>query len=306
MQKLITKMQQDETLARLKVQTVALKAVHDYMEEHDVVQLMPVMLSTVTDPLCHSVYDARITYLDQELSLTKSMLLHKQAAFVAQGLQKLYIVSPNVRLEKAECKDSGRHLIEFSQVDMELKRATKQEFQRFMEAPLVHVIKTVKERCKPELALFKRDLKVPATPFRVYESKELAAKYGPDYEVIMSKQATEPFWIQDLKREFYDREDPVKKGYYHNYDLIWPEGFGEALSGGERDWEYEVLLRKIKERGQDPKHFASYLELAKQGLLVPTAGGGFGVERLVRFLTGTQHIGDVALFPRVPGETVLI
>jgi len=104
MQKLIAKMQHQSTLPRLRVQTVALKAIHDYMEEQGVLQLMPVMLSSVTDPLCHSVYDARIEYLGQQLSLTKSMLLHKQAAFVAQELEKLYIVSPNVRLEKEECR----------------------------------------------------------------------------------------------------------------------------------------------------------------------------------------------------------
>ncbi len=87
---------------------------------------------------------------------------------------------------------------------------------------------------------------------------------------------------------------------------MWPEGFGEALSGAERDYEYEVLLRKLQERGQTEEMYAPYMALAREGHLIPTAGGGLGVERLVRFLTGTEHIGKVCLFPRVPGERVLL
>ncbi|MBU2477003.1 asparagine synthetase, partial [Candidatus Micrarchaeota archaeon] len=63
--------------------------------------------------------------------------------------------------------------------------------------------------------------------------------------------------------------------------------------------------RKMLERKTDLSAFASYLETARKGLLKPTAGGGFGVERLVRFLTGKKHIKDVVLFPRIPGEKIV-
>src|SRR5687768_786960 len=91
--------------ARLKIQDVALKAIHDFMEREGVTQLLPVLLSPVTDPLNHSVYDARIEYAGQSLQLTKSMILHKQAALVA-GVDRLYIMSPNVRLEVEACRSS--------------------------------------------------------------------------------------------------------------------------------------------------------------------------------------------------------
>lgn len=306
METIIRKMKEEKTLARLRIQTVALKAIHDHMEAHGVTQLMPVMLSPITDPLCHSVHDAGITYEGQALQLTKSMLLHKQAAMLVEGLERLYIVSPNVRLERKECRESGRHLIEFSQVDIELKGATKREFMAFMEGLVVAVLTAVQRRCGDELARFGRQFAIPRTPFAVFESKALQEEHGDDYERILSRSMREPFWILDLKREFYDKEDAQRRGYYHNYDLVWPEGFGEALSGGERDYEHGVLLRKLEERGQREDDFAPYMALAKRGLLVPTAGGGLGVERLVRFLTGDEHIGQVALFPRVPGEKLLL
>ena len=105
----------------LKIQSTAIKALTDFLDEKEFLQMMPVMLSTVTDPLCHSVYDARIKYLGQDLQLTKSMILHKQLALTSDKISKIYIMSPNVRLEKAECGSSGRHLIEFSQLDIEIK-----------------------------------------------------------------------------------------------------------------------------------------------------------------------------------------
>lgn len=297
-------MKSPQRLARLHIQTVALKAIHDALAERSVTQLLPVMLSTVTDPLCHDVSDAAIVYEGQELQLTKSMLLQKQAAFLVDGLERLYVVSPNVRLETPECKESGRHLIEFSQVDIELRDTSREEFMELMEGVVQYVLQRVSEACADELALLGRRLHVPSTPFRAYESKQLRSEHGEEYERVLSEKAKEPFWILDLEREFYDREEP--RGYYRNYDLIWPEGYGEALSGGERDWEYDVLIRKLADRKQREADFAPYMELAKQGLLVPTAGGGLGVERLVRFLTGAEHIREATLFPRVPGERVVV
>jgi len=52
--------------------------------------------------------------------------------------------------------------------------------------------------------------------------------------------------------------------------------------------------------------YESYLAVAEKGLLKPTAGGGFGVERLIRFLTGKKHIREVTLFPRIPGEKIVL
>ena len=109
----------------------------------------------------------------------------------------------------------------------------------------------------------------------------------------------------DHYREFYDREDP-ETGCHVNYDLVYPEGFGEGLSGAERETDYGTILRKMKERKTDPESYDAYLEIAKRGILRPTAGGGFGVERLVRYLSGKREIREVCPFPRVPGERIVV
>ncbi len=289
----------------LRVQSAALKSLHDYMWKEGVVQLMPVMLSPFTDPLAHPVYESALDYEGQRLELTKSMILHKQLSLMRDDLKGIYVVSPNIRLEVGELGSSGRHLIEFSQVDIELRGADAKAFMEHLEGLYVHMFSFVKSECADSLDRLGRSITVPKAPFKVYESGELKEEYGKDWEREVSMKESQPFWVTDHYREFYDREDP-ETGRHVNYDLVYPEGFGEGLSGAERETDYDVILRKMKERKTDPKLYASYLEIAEKGILRPTAGGGFGVERLVRYLTGKKEIRDVCLFPRIPGEKVVV
>ncbi|MFW9843523.1 MAG: asparagine synthetase A [Candidatus Thorarchaeota archaeon] len=286
-----------------RVQTEALLAIHDFLYREELVQLMPVILSPVTDPLNHSVYDATITYNNQQLQLTKSMILHKQVAISTLDNRGIYIVSPNVRLEKG--LHTYRHLLEFSQLDIELREASAREFMTLMENLMVCIFRRVKITCSEELERLGSEIRLPKRPFNVYTSMSLLEEYGSGYESEISHIEKDPFWITDFEREFYDKEDPNNRGHYINYDLFYPEGYQEALSGGERDYEYDVLLRKIRERGQDPSDFDIYLEYAKNGLLRPSAGGGLGIERLVRFLTKRIHIRETTLFPKVPDDSIL-
>ncbi len=264
---------------------------------------MPVILSPITDPLNHPVYDASVKYEGQTLLLTKSMILHKQVAISSLDVKGIYIMSPNVRLEQ---KPSNRHLLEFTQVDIELRDATAEEFRSFTEDMMIHVFSNVKDSCSEELGRLQSKITIPRKPFRVYSSHDLFDEFGSEFEFGISNRERDLFWITDFKREFYDKEEPKRRGHYINYDLFYPEGYHEALSGGERDVEYEILIRKIQERKQHTDHFGPYLEYARKGLLQPSAGGGLGVERLIRFLTKRQHIRDITLFPRVVAESVLL
>ena len=291
--------------AILKIQASMLKAITDFMYMKKVTQLMPVIVSPVTDPLCHSVFDARIKYYDQDLQLTKSMLLHKQISLMSEGRDAIYCISPNIRLEKKEYNHTGKHLIEFSQVDFELKGKKKEDIIEFMEELLVYVIKIVKEECKEELDYLGSKIRIPKKPFKVFGSKEMKKLYRDDFEKILSEKMKEPFWIIDYKREFYDREDPENPGIFLNYDLVYPYGFGEALSGGEREFEYERIVKRMEESGVDVRQYKHYLELAKRKLLPRTAGAGFGIERLLRYICDVKHIEEVTLFPKVPGEKII-
>ncbi len=306
MLKTIQKIKSPKTACILKIQSCVVKTIHDVMYEKGITCLMPVMISTITDPLCHDVIDADIDYYGQKLKLTKSMILHKQISLMSPDIKGIYIMSPNIRLETKTLEGSPRHLLEFTQLDIEFKDKTKKEFIEFMEDLIIKIITRVKTDCKEELKTLKRKLEIPKRPFKIHESKELKEQYGKDYEKILSKESKEPFWIFDLEREFYDREDKITSKYFHNYDLVWPEGFEEALSGGEREHEYEEIVRKMKEREMDLEAYSPFLELAKDGHLPKTVGGGLGIERAMRYLTGFHKISDVSLFPRTPGTTITL
>ncbi len=289
----------------LKIQTAMLFAIHEYMLKNGILQVMPVILSPITDPLSHSVSDASISYNGQLLQLTRSMIFHKQLTLALTGVKGIYIISPNVRLETDDKELSGRHLLEFSQLDIELREASQDVFMDFMEKLIIYIFKYVKVECADELAFFGTKISIPSQPFPNFTRKEIEFKLGSSFEQILSELADSPFWITDYEREFYDREDPQHPGHYFNYDLFYPEGYNEALSGGERDYEYEVLLRKICSRRQNPKTFESYLSYARKRKLIPSAGGGLGIERLLRFLTKQKHIASVSLFPKVPGRSIV-
>ena len=305
MQDAVSHIRSEKLTNILSVQSAALKAIHDYMYDQNVVQAMPIILSPETDPLNHPHFDASVVYYGQKLHMTKSMILHKQLSLLNDGVDKIYFMSPNVRLEEGHLKESGRHLFEFTQVDIELKNKTKKDFVKFVDGLIVYVFRFVKRECSDELKALNRVLAAPKLPLRIYESEDLKTKYGENFESIVSEKARDPFWIMNFKREFYDREDKKRRGYYHNYDLLWPEGYGEALSGGEREWEHEEIVRKMNERKTDLSRYDTYLKVSSQGLIPKTVGGGLGIERMVRFLTGQKHIRDVTLFPRVPGEKIV-
>jgi len=292
-----------------KLTSGVLRHTTHFFHEEGFTQLMPVILSPITDPLGPDpnstvIKTGEIDYLDQRLSLTQSMILHKQIA-VKEGLDKLFIISPNVRLEHPKRKESRKHLFEFSQVDFEIAQARMDDVFSLMERYLGSLTMHMRERYSAELRALGRELPLTKGPFPRYTTYDLAKEYGDDWEIPASLAAKGPFWAISHKREFYDKEDPDKPGTYLNYDLIYPEGFGEALSGAEREHEYDIIMRKIARDDLDKSRYAPYLELAKGGL-VPSAGGGFGVERLVRFISGAHHVGDVQLFRRVPGEPVLV
>jgi len=287
----------------LFVQQSVLKAVDEFMYNRRITRILPLMMAPITDTLNHSVEECELSYNDQTFNVMKSMIFHKQLTLLNLDIDSLYIVSPNIRLEMAARGDS-RHLFEFTQVDFEFKERTMEDVLEFIEEIVAYIFKFVKENCIDELTRLEvgTDHLNITSPFKKYSTEELQEKYGDDFESEASKAATEPFFITNHKREFYDAEDLDKLGTYRNYDLIWPLGFGEGLSGGEREFTLDRILLRMRELATDENAFRYYIELARLGEIFKTAGAGFGVERLTRFITKQPEVNDVTLFCRKPGE----
>jgi asparaginyl-tRNA synthetase len=297
----------DETLEKLetteiysihRIQTFLLKEMHNFMYEHNFVQLMPILISPITDPLNHQVRPATIHHYDKKLHLTASMIFHKQLSLIPNDINNIYIVSPNIRLELPELRNSKNHLLEFSQFDIEIKDKDMWEIISLVENLLSTSINRTREACKNEFRHLGRELPELKPPFPIYSSDELLVKHGTTFESEMSRKSTTPFFITNFKREFYDKEDQVNPGTYRNFDLIYPEGFGEALSGAEREYDYDRIIKRMNELNMNLDTFNHYLEISRRKKLPRTAGCGIGIQRLVRYLCGREKISDVCIFNR--------
>jgi len=299
----------DSELARKacigRVMTYTLKSLTSKFVDSGFQWLLPVALSQSTDPLWPdpgASIEKRIEFdiYGKTVRTTASMIIHKLVAS-SLAYPKLFILSPNIRIEKGERAQTGKHIYEFTQLDFEARDATSKEILALVEDALVSLVTSIKRDMKDDLMSLCRcdTLKVPKKPFKIYERTELEAKYGADWESGVTDEIDEPVWVTNIPREFYDYED-FKTGKWDNYDLFLPQ-YGEVLSGAKREWEYKKILTKIERDKIKKENYALVLKLAKEGKLKPTAGGGIGMERLVGWITGAKHIAETQPFPRVPG-----
>ncbi len=296
----------DEKVRRaIKVGSDIRGYVSDFLRANGYIEIPPVIISPLTDPLNHPVYDPKISAYGGDLWLTKSMIFHKQIA--VQSLKKIFIMSPNIRLETEEKSKTGRHLYEFTQVDIEALEKTREEMMDLAEDLIIYTIKKIKENDAEDLKFFKRSIPDFKKPFRKITYKEAEEKYGKDFEREISLESKEPVWLIDIPleaREFYDREYDDKPGILRDMDLIWPEGYQEASSGGEREYELSRIIERIHKKGQTEEQFKWFIELAKHGIKMST-GFGIGIERFTRYVCGLEKIEDTNPFPKVPGRVSL-
>jgi asparaginyl-tRNA synthetase len=266
---------------------------------------LPVIFSQSTDPLwpdpCASIEKRlEVKIYGKTVRTTTSMIVHKIIACSLVS-PKLFILSPNVRIEKSERATTGVHAYEFTQLDFEMRYATSLDIRSLVEYLMPQLIQSLKISTKDELVSLGRydDLKVPRIPFKVYDKAELEKECGQNWESKMLVENVDPVWVTNIPREFYDFED-FESGQWDNYDLYLPT-YGEVLSGARREIEYSKIVSKMKRDKVRKENYRLLLKLAREGRIKPTAGAGIGIERLLSWIAGTRHVGEIQLFPKVPG-----
>jgi asparaginyl-tRNA synthetase len=293
---------ESQRVSVLRIKSEIVRAAGAFLRGEGFLEILPVLLSPITDPLHHETFDGAVSYYGKAFQLTKSMIFHKQLAL--RTLPKIFVFSPNVRMEPAERAAAGRYLAEFVQLDLEVRDASRDEIIGLGERLLIAVLETVKTTCSEELASLRRSLAIPEAPFSRVPYPEAVARFGEPFDDALSASLDAPAWVIDFSRpvrEFYDREDPQRPDVLLDMDLVYPEGYGEALSGGEREYETSRILARIDRDGIPRARFDAYLEAI--GPAAPrSAGFGIGVERLTRFVAGLDHIEDARLFAKVPGR----
>ncbi len=288
-------------IAVLTIKSEIMRSAGEHLRSQGFVEILPVLLSPITDPLRHETFKGTVDYYGSPFQLTKSMIFHKQIAL--RTLSKIFCFSPNVRMEPAERAVAGRYLAEFVQLDLEMRDACRDDVLALGEGLFCSVLASVQENCSEALAVLGRRLSVPERPFARIPYAEAASRFGEPFDDALSGTLEAPAWVIDFPRrvrEFYDREDPARRDTLLDMDLMYPQGFGEALSGGEREWEHARIVDRLDRDGIPHDRFVTYLREAEAGL-PRSAGFGIGVERWTRFIAGLDTVEDARLFPKRPG-----
>jgi asparaginyl-tRNA synthetase len=170
-----------------KVMTYALKNLTSQFVDRGFQWLLPVALSQSTDPLWPDLGASiekriEVDIYGKTVRTTTSMIIHKLIA-ASLAYPKLFILSPNIRIEKAERAHTGKHIYEFTQLDFEARDASSKDVMNLVEDVICNFVTSLKRDMKDELTSLCRcdTLKLPKKPFKVYDRQELEAKYGAEW-----------------------------------------------------------------------------------------------------------------------------
>ena len=99
-------------------------------------------------------------------------------------------------------------------------------------------------------------------------------------------------------KAFYMKPDPERPELALGVDMLAPEGYGEIIGGGQRLDDLDLLLQRIKEHDLPQEAFEWYLDLRRYGT-VPHGGFGMGIERVVAWICGLEHVRETIPYPRM-------
>jgi asparaginyl-tRNA synthetase len=254
-----------------------------------------------------------VNYFDEKAYLTQSGQLYNEAAAAAVG--KTYCFGPVFRAEKSKTR---RHLTEFWMVEPEVAFARLEDICVLAEEFVAFVVDRVLTRSGAALKALGRDaaklepsrqLPFPRLSYddavSLLRSKGSEIEWGGDFggadETILSSQFDRPVLVTGYPsaiKAFYMAPDPARPEVARCVDILAPEGYGEIVGGGERIADYNLLVERIDQHQLPHEAFEWYLDVRRYGAF-PHSGFGMGIERVVGWLCGAEHVRETIPFPRM-------
>lgn len=252
-------------------------------------------------------------YFGQRAYLSQSGQLYMEAACMALG--KVYCFGPTFRAEKSKTR---RHLTEFWMMEPEIAYATLDDVMDLAEEMLRYIVGRVSTERKNELSVLERDM---APLARVLESEPFPrVTYDEAFKILAAAGTETPFgadlgggdetviashfdrpvmvthWPKEVKA-FYMKPDPENPERVLGVDVLAPEGYGEIIGGGQRMEELSQLESAIDAHGLPHEAFEWFKDLRRYGS-VPHGGFGMGLERVVAWICGLDHLREAIPFAR--------
>ena len=306
-------LRQEKNLLMFKVQTLFTKALRDFLEEREFIEIHSPKLIAAASESGADVFEVK--YFDTKAYLAQSPQFYKQMA-MASGFGRIFECGPVFRAEKSH---SRKHATEFTGFDLEFTGIEGYEdVMKLEEEMLAYALKVVKEKYGEEIKnVFDVEVVVPSLPFPRIKLADLYAelekRYGytlPDSEKgdlsTEAERLCEKFSKDAYNHEFLFVTDysAEKRAFYHmrkdgvpqGYDLIW-KGV-EITTGAQREHRYDVLKAQAKEKGLD-KDVEFYLQFFKYGCQ-PHGGFGIGVDRMTMNLLNVPTVKEAMFIFRGP------
>ncbi|MDR7438419.1 MAG: asparagine--tRNA ligase [Armatimonadota bacterium] len=296
--------------AVLRIRAEVIRAAEEYLQAQGYLRVDAPILTPVAVEGTTTLFG--VDYFDRKAYLTQSGQLYMEAAAMAFG--RVYCLGPTFRAEKSKTR---RHLTEFWMLEPEAAYLGLEECMALAEGLVVAVVEGVLARCGRELQVLGRDvenLERVRPPFvrisydeavrRVNEAglpMRWGEDFGGDEETVLSCTFDRPVFVHRYPaacKAFYMQPDPERPEVVLNFDLLAPEGYGEIIGGGQRIHDLNLLERRLAEHGLPQQPYAWYLDLRRYGS-VPHAGFGLGIERMVAWICGLDHVREAIPFPRL-------
>ena len=292
----------------MKVRADVLEFTREYFKKEGFTEVSPPMFISAAVEGGSTLFGLK--YFDQNLYLTQSSQLYLE--ILIYSLEQVYCIAPSFRAEKSR---TIRHLTEYWHIEGEWPFVDMNDLMRFEEGLMTHVCQRVAENCQKEFAELGADINKLAqvkTPFpRItyneaidrLKVKNPALKWGDDLgyedEKVLAEDFGKPFFVYDYPtaiKAFYCKTYRDRPEVALSVDMMVPR-IGEISTGGQREEDKDMLIKRMKEQDLNPEDYEWYLDLRRYGT-VPHAGFGMGLERLLTWMLDLDNIIDSIPFPR--------
>jgi len=249
-----------------------------------------------------------LDYFGKQAYLAQSPQLYKEQMTI--GLERVFEIASFYRAEKSH---TGRHLSEFTSVDIEAAFMNYTDVMNVLEDLVLNTFKYVSENCKEEQKILGNEITIPDSPFKkiTYSEaleelnrKDVKLEFGDDlldsHLRILGENHPSFYFLTDWPiklKPFYITEKQDNVELSESFDLQY--GYLELSSGGSRLHNPEKIKARLKEQNLDPSKFSEHLQAFDWGM-PPHAGWGLGLERLLTIILGIDNVREVILYPRDP------
>ena len=307
--------------AILRVRATVMAATREWLDGNGFIAMDTPILTPAAAEGTTTLFET--DYFDEgKAYLAQTGQLYNEANIFSFG--RVYCFGPTFRAEKSKTR---RHLTEFWMLEPEMAFCDLDCLMDIEEKMIVHILSRVLRDRLPELKSLGRDiskLENIKAPFPRISYDQAAAKladlysketdsekkellkfdwgidFGAPHETALTGLYAQPVFVYGYPtavKAFYMEPWPDRPEVCKSVDLLAPEGYGEICGGSERISDHDLLLKRIHEQNLPEDAFTWYLQLRRYGS-VPHSGFGMGVERVVSWICGIEHIREAIPFPR--------